>query len=1326
MTFSEFAHMLYPYCGEANSPSDFVTVLFGNITEDTDGETFPLLDYEPDYLKRIYNGKRAITPQNASFALSHLDKGKFLDYICAFSFDAIQGIGEALSENGIITDKTDTDVAEKCAGLFAGILAEIAKGKKTVNAPSSNDNNREEKSGVLAVRTTSGVKPIILDMIRRSSARREEMLGENGRFAYLNIHASLFPTARYFPAFIKNDAEGATHRLLDVLSRGGGDILLVGEGGAGKTTSLLYLWNERLEDKNEIPVYIPLSDFTASGEFLKRYIPTNYGFAADTPDCDLLLLLDGYNELSGDPIPLIDELNDLRLARNGRLRVILTSRHEYALSHLPPEFALYRLQHLEVETVTGYLASLGIQAESAPLDVLKTPMMLSLYTQTCVFLKQAETRRDLMGVFDFRENSTRGDIVYNYLLCQAVRLILDRKATGLLVTWTALFEAAPFLAYKMEYRNAFHLSFDDLPSLVYEALSKRLSSGWADALPARLRDYCKRARVSTSPPSIDKLAEDVQSVLLDHQYLLIEEEGKYMFRHQYFRDFLSAVYIAKRVDEALAAEEFVLPAEMSQRSLPAYVISMLGDYYQDGKNAGGYCLQTPLHCLLERFPGSDREKIGYSLFNVLSTWRITRNGVIAGEEIKGLDLRKLPLNGTRFSIAGAATAFYGCDISEATLLNPWHMIAAPRYDGGTAHPECAPAYSPDGQCILTAGQDYGLLEWDLQSQVCRTVFLGHAAPVFCVSYSSDGMYAVSSSADGAIHVWRIGNGECVKKFKITPVAAARSVCFSGNGAYILCGFEDGTIRELNSGSGEYVKVYKGHTSDVHTAVYSADERFVLSASEDKSAREWDRGSGNCVCVYRGHNGAVRNAAYSPDGRHVITLSTDATIREWVRGEKKTIHEYSGYSRGLQSASYSPDGRRFLAVSSGATAIERDRDSGSVQAFRVGTYRAKRAAYNPKLNRLQIIDEGDDIYELDYKTGVVVNKIESAKDSFTEVFYRAGGDFAVVLQGEKKRGEWRVWDLSKDRYSHFIPASAGISGSYILALSKDGKHALMGMKDGIVFEFDITCNKLIHWFEAEAGGDAINCAFYSPDELYIVCGYYGGAWEEWERATGRRTVAFAGSCDIDGNDRRSVAYSHDSSRIAMLCRQGKKTIVMGWSRETGKRVALYESDSRLRMDIQGFSPDGDRLLIYGIGVVVIDMTNRHIKRYAKDYMVENAVFSADGAHIITYEEDEDEYYYIENVVCVYDCVKEKRVVIKKCKRDNPHAIVAASATRFLLVYDRTIEEWDYASRKILKTLSAHSGLIIDGCEFASCRFTSPELAHTISQYGGMVTEGHITG
>lgn len=130
MTFSDYAKMLYPFYGGGKSPSDFVVALIGNITEDTDAEQCPLLDTNPDYLRRIFNGLKPVSRLSATFVLSHLDKAKFEDYITNnFSVDTLQRVATVLSETGIQTNGTDEDVAEKCAELLEKIFIDIANRK---------------------------------------------------------------------------------------------------------------------------------------------------------------------------------------------------------------------------------------------------------------------------------------------------------------------------------------------------------------------------------------------------------------------------------------------------------------------------------------------------------------------------------------------------------------------------------------------------------------------------------------------------------------------------------------------------------------------------------------------------------------------------------------------------------------------------------------------------------------------------------------------------------------------------------------------------------------------------------------------------------------------------------------------------------------------------------------------------------------------------------------------------------------------------------------------------------------------------------------------
>lgn len=130
LDFHEYLQMLYPFLGDGKIHSDFLVKVITNIMEDTDGDQCPLLDAKPEYLKRIYNGKKPIVPKNATFVISHLDKDRFMDFICSFPVDTLQKLAIALMDKGIITNGSDVDIAEKCTNILEQIFLNISSRTK--------------------------------------------------------------------------------------------------------------------------------------------------------------------------------------------------------------------------------------------------------------------------------------------------------------------------------------------------------------------------------------------------------------------------------------------------------------------------------------------------------------------------------------------------------------------------------------------------------------------------------------------------------------------------------------------------------------------------------------------------------------------------------------------------------------------------------------------------------------------------------------------------------------------------------------------------------------------------------------------------------------------------------------------------------------------------------------------------------------------------------------------------------------------------------------------------------------------------------------------
>ncbi|WP_261556340.1 P-loop NTPase fold protein, partial [Frankia tisae] len=89
---------------------------------------------------------------------------------------------------------------------------------------------------------------------------------------------------------------------------------------------------------------------------------------------------------------------------------------------------------------------------------------------------------------------------------------------------------------------------------------------------------------------------------------------------------------------------------------------------------------------------------------------------------------------------------------------PFAGHPAPAHDGGVL----AVAVTPDGQQIITGGDDGTARVWDLADGTPRRRLVGHTAAVHGVAVTPDGAEVVSVGADGTIRVWNLGSGRQVR------------------------------------------------------------------------------------------------------------------------------------------------------------------------------------------------------------------------------------------------------------------------------------------------------------------------------------------------------------------------------------------------------------------------------------------------------------------------------------------------------------------------------------------------------------------------------------
>ncbi|KAJ6260934.1 Xenin [Drechslerella dactyloides] len=205
---------------------------------------------------------------------------------------------------------------------------------------------------------------------------------------------------------------------------------------------------------------------------------------------------------------------------------------------------------------------------------------------------------------------------------------------------------------------------------------------------------------------------------------------------------------------------------------------------------------------------------------------------------------------------------------------------------GHAGPVYGVSFSPDSMWLLSASMDKTVKLWNLKTYTALVSFKGHDNPVWDVRWAPFGHYFATASWDRTSRVWSAEHIAPVRIFA-GHLESINRVAWHPNSAYVFTGSTDKTLRMWDMQQGTSVRLFNGHTAPVRCQEVSPNGKYLASGADDGTINIWDIGMGRRIKTMRGHARVpIWNLSWSVEGQVLVSGSADSSIRVWSVGEDK--------------------------------------------------------------------------------------------------------------------------------------------------------------------------------------------------------------------------------------------------------------------------------------------------------------------------------------------------------------------------------------------------------------------------------------------------------
>ncbi len=284
--------------------------------------------------------------------------------------------------------------------------------------------------------------------------------------------------------------------------------------------------------------------------------------------------------------------------------------------------------------------------------------------------------------------------------------------------------------------------------------------------------------------------------------------------------------------------------------------------------------------------------------------------VANGAPASGLMRQQGPIRDALFSPDGRRILGWSGGFDQVNELKLWDSFSHQQVGQTIRHGrKVQGAFSPNGQQLLSWGEDGTARLWEASTGTARSGPLGHGGPVWGAEFSTDGRRILTWSEDGTVRLWDAINGSPLgaPRQHDSPVWGAK---FARDGHRILSWSTNCTARLWDATDPSAAVLVMRHKDYIWGAQFCPDERQILTWSADRTTQLWDSSNGEPLGPPMPCGIAMSRPVLSRDGRQLLTWA-DSTVWLWNLAKMQPGIQPITNHASVLGAEFAPDSQRIL-------------------------------------------------------------------------------------------------------------------------------------------------------------------------------------------------------------------------------------------------------------------------------------------------------------------------------------------------------------------------------------------------------------------------------